>query len=143
MQTVNLSPGMENREFNSEGYLETHFDTRGDPYMAMIAESDNLLNIYYHLRYEVFCEERRFIAPRADLLDKVESDNHTIHLLLYHQELDLFVGGVRMILPQTEYPFNALPAIELDDSPFHQQFIDHTLYVPRSDYHGNFKTLNL
>lgn len=130
MDEINLNHSNDRRFLSSEDYLENHFDRRNDPYLTLIPTTNELLDIYYRLRHEVYCEERKFIEKQENFLEKVKSDDYAIPILLYHRGLNMFIGAIRVILPQADLPYNGLPAIELETSPFHDCYLTQTLPFP-------------
>jgi len=80
------------------------------------ADTDELLEQVFRLRYQVLCIEKRL--PDFDFkhypnrLEKDDYDSHSAHILLRHRSSNEFIGTVRLILADTMRPQKKLP-IEL------------------------------
>jgi N-acyl amino acid synthase of PEP-CTERM/exosortase system len=77
------------------------------------ADSSDLIEEVYRLRYQVYCLENSFEDP-ADFPDGLERDGfdrRSKHALLLHRPTNAFAGTIRVILPE---PGGArLPALQL------------------------------
>ncbi|TXI19961.1 MAG: PEP-CTERM/exosortase system-associated acyltransferase [Nitrosomonas sp.] len=76
----------------------------------VIADTHELLEIVYRLRYQVFCLEHGFLDASAypDQRETDDYDDHSAHALLRFRSSGDFVGTVRLILfnpSQPEKPF--------------------------------------
>ncbi|MCX7183870.1 MAG: PEP-CTERM/exosortase system-associated acyltransferase [Nitrosospira sp.] len=88
---------------------------------VVIADTPELLEQAFRLRYTVLCIEERlpgFEAARySDGLETDDHDRHSHHLLLKHRPSDTFIGGARLILPdplEMERPFPAEQYAQID-----------------------------
>jgi len=73
---------------------DVYFETR-------LADSPSILEAAHHLRYQVYCVERKFESAEqhhnGQEIDQY--DRHAIQGVLYHRPTDRAIGTVRMILP--------------------------------------------
>jgi N-acyl amino acid synthase of PEP-CTERM/exosortase system len=76
---------------------------RFDTYFQLLsANSQDLIERAFALRYQVYCLERQFEDPaeQPDGLEVDEYDRHAVHSLLVHRPQDAAIGTARLILPQ-------------------------------------------
>lgn len=75
-----------------------------DYFEVIPANTPELLEAAYHLRYQVFCVETGFedINQFPAKVEMDEFDKYSIHSLLKHQSTGHFAGTVRLILPQPD-----------------------------------------
>ncbi len=80
------------------------------------ANTPELLEQAYRLRYEVYCVENAFENPaeHPDGLERDEFDTHAVHSLLIHRDTGQVAGTVRLILPDRRHP---LPITRLCSDP--------------------------
>lgn len=80
------------------------------------ADTDELLEHVFRLRYQVLCVEKRLpgFDPNhyPNQLEKDNYDSHSAHILLRHRSSNEFIGTVRLILADTMRPQKKFP-IEL------------------------------
>ena len=86
-----------------------------DEYFEVItADSPELLEEVFRLRYTVLCVEARLpgfgAAHYPDGLETDEYDCHSHHILLKHRPSGDFIGGARLILPDPSNPEKPFPA---------------------------------
>jgi N-acyl amino acid synthase of PEP-CTERM/exosortase system len=88
---------------------------------VVIADTPELLEQAFRLRYTVLCIEERApgfeAAHYPDGLETDEYDRHSHHLLLRHRPSGDFIGGARLILPdplEMERPFPAEQYAQID-----------------------------
>ncbi|MDZ7803454.1 PEP-CTERM/exosortase system-associated acyltransferase [Thiohalophilus sp.] len=69
------------------------------------ANTPELKNIVYRIRYEVYCLETGFEDPRnfPDGLERDEYDDHALHALLRHRSSGEYAGCVRLITDRLGY----------------------------------------
>lgn len=83
---------------------------------VVVADTAELLEDAYKLRYQVLCVEQRLPGFDASLypneLEKDDYDNHSSHVLLRHLPSGNFIGTVRLITMNPIQPEKLLP-IEL------------------------------
>lgn len=75
------------------------------------ADSQNLLQEVYKLRYKIYCFEHEFEEP-SDFPDGIENDEydeHSEHFLLIHKATEKVMGTVRVILPDTRNLMRSFP----------------------------------
>jgi len=79
-------------------------------YDVISAETDELLELAYRLRYQVYCCENQFESaednPGNREIDEYDFKDRSVHSLLIDRSTDLVAGTVRIILPDA----NALDA---------------------------------
>jgi N-acyl amino acid synthase of PEP-CTERM/exosortase system len=76
---------------------------RFDTYFQLVsANSKDLIEKAFALRYQVYCLERQFEDPtqQPDGLECDAYDQHAIHSLLLHKQQGAAIGTARLILPQ-------------------------------------------
>jgi len=76
---------------------------RFDTYFQLLsANTQELIEQAFALRYQVYCLERQFEDPaeQPDGLEVDEYDRHAVHSLLLHRPQDAAIGTARLILPQ-------------------------------------------
>jgi N-acyl amino acid synthase of PEP-CTERM/exosortase system len=81
-------------------------------YFEMVpAVSDELKKEVYKLRYQVYCVEKGFEKPDnyEDGLEIDEYDNHSVHYLIYHRNLKVYMATTRLILPDANNPEKLFP----------------------------------
>jgi N-acyl amino acid synthase of PEP-CTERM/exosortase system len=68
------------------------------------ADSDELKQEVYKLRYQVYCVERGFEDPEAypDGIEYDEYDAHSYHYLIRHRETESYMATTRLIFPETQ-----------------------------------------
>ena len=86
------------------------FDTY---FRAVSADTRELIDQAFALRYQVYCLERQFEDPdqQAGGLEVDQFDRHSVHSLVFHRPQDEPIGTARLILPQARP--NSLPIQEL------------------------------
>ncbi len=79
----------------------------------IIADTADLLEHVYKLRYQVLCVEKRLpgfdSTHRFDQQERDSYDSHSLHALLRYRPTNDFIGTVRLILPNAEQPDKKLP----------------------------------
>lgn len=75
------------------------------------ADSAELREEVYRLRYRVYCVENNFLDLKnyTDGMEKDEYDLHSAHILLKHRSSGRFIGTVRLILQDPLNPDKAFP----------------------------------
>lgn len=88
--------------------LRASFD---EHFEVLPADSPELLEAAYRLRYRVYCQERGFedALQFPDGLERDRYDRHAAHSLLRHKLSGQFVGAVRLIRPDPDDPSGLLP----------------------------------
>jgi N-acyl amino acid synthase of PEP-CTERM/exosortase system len=80
----------------------------------VIADTSELLEIVYSIRYQVLCVQNTFPNMNAvdypDRLEKDEYDDHSCHVLLRFRPSGEFVGTARLILSGLLQPEKLFPA---------------------------------
>ncbi|MDA9982581.1 PEP-CTERM/exosortase system-associated acyltransferase [Gammaproteobacteria bacterium] len=85
--------------------------TYGDYFETKLAQTPDLLEAAYRLRYQVYCLENAFEDPseHPDGLETDSFDDHSVHSVLVHRETERIVGSVRLILPVLNGAATPLP----------------------------------
>ena len=105
---------------NDSSYHLEHWDKRNDHYELVRVDTPHLLKIFGKLRHEVYIEEERMpvkelstIVSSIDNIELDEYDDFSEHFLLNFKPLDLFIGGVRLILPDASKPLFGIRPLQL------------------------------
>jgi N-acyl amino acid synthase of PEP-CTERM/exosortase system len=79
------------------GSYHRHFD-------VLRADTPDLLDLAYRLRYQVYCVENQFEDPArcSDRREIDEDDDRSVHILLIHRRTGVVAGTARLILPRPE-----------------------------------------
>lgn len=92
--------------------MDNNFVDVFNEYFQMIpAVTDELKKEVYKLRYQVYCIETGFEDPEQypDGMEFDEFDSHSVHYLIYHRKLEVYMATTRLILPDTNNPDNLFP----------------------------------
>lgn len=95
-----------------------------------IADTPELQQEVYKIRYQVYCEEFQY-KSKEKFLDGMEQDfydSRSIHCLLKHQHSDRYVGCVRLVLRNLERLDDKFPLEQI----FHHDF--ELIKAPFCDY---------
>jgi len=79
-----------------------------DNYKITIADTDEMINESFRLRYQVYCLERNFLTGR-DGLESDEFDAFSYHTLLVNRATEEVVGSARLIVGSRWRPGNSFP----------------------------------
>lgn len=101
-------------------YTQTRYERRNDGYTVIPANTPELVNIFYQLRYIVYNQERPELKHNAqvDLAEKDEFDDNARHFLLLYKPLHMVVGGARLIIPDKDKENFGLQTLGFENSPF-------------------------
>jgi N-acyl amino acid synthase of PEP-CTERM/exosortase system len=71
-------------------------------FQAVSADTRELIDKAFALRYQVYCLEREFEDPglQAGKLETDQFDRHSVHSLVFHRPQEEPIGTARLILPQ-------------------------------------------
>ncbi len=85
----------------------------------VLADTDELREEAYRLRYEVYCVENAYEDPAENPggFERDQYDENSVHALLVHRSSGLVAGTVRLILPSPEAPARSFPIQNLCDDP--------------------------
>lgn len=91
------------------------------------ADTPQLRQISYRLRYDVYCVEHSFLdaACHPDRRESDEFDSHSLHALLQHAASGAFVGTVRLVMPRPDHPGLAMPFASLCRDPRMDDILPH------------------
>jgi len=100
------TPSPLNNDNSLVNRLDTYFD-------LVSANTRELIETAFALRYQVYCIEREFEDPsqQAGRLETDEYDRHAVHSLIVHRPQSAAIGTARLILPQARP--NSLPIQQL------------------------------
>ncbi|KFI22332.1 PEP-CTERM/exosortase system-associated acyltransferase [Nitrosococcus oceani] len=114
------------RQINTESRLADIFS---DYFDVLSANTPQLQEAVYRLRYQVYCLEIKFENPWQfpERKERDEFDKYSIHSLLKHSRTGSFAGTVRLILPRLEVE-KCFPVHTITSHPL---FLDHRQF-PRS-----------
>lgn len=89
------------------------YDAYQKYFEIVIAETPELKDIVYQVRYQVLCEEQRIPGfdgdDYPDHLEKDDFDDRSIHALLKHKSSGKFIGTVRLVLADVYAPEKPFP----------------------------------
>jgi len=90
------------------------------------ANTPQLLDAVYQLRYQVYCVETGFEDPKLypQQLEMDEFDRYSVHSLLRHRQTGIYAGTVRLILPRMDIE-KCFPIHQVTKHPLyldHEQF---------------------
>ena len=88
--------------FNLGDIFKQHFE-------IVPAYSSELKEEVYRVRHQVYCEDLKFEAARADRREIDEHDPYSLHLLMRSVKTNEFVGCTRIVRPRPENPEHPLP----------------------------------
>jgi len=82
-------------------------------YFEMIpADSEELKQEVYKLRYQVYCLERGFLDPEEDGVEYDDYDQNSCHYLIRHRESNCYMATTRLVLPDKQNPQKLFPIEE-------------------------------
>ena len=83
------------------------------------ADTPELLNEVFRIRYQVYCIENEFEDPKRNPggLERDEFDEHSVHALLVHCASQTPVGTVRLVLHRCGAPHSTLPIHRICRAP--------------------------
>lgn len=98
---------------------ERLYDAYNRYFQVIPANTPELLEKVFRLRYQVYCIEHSFedAATFPDGLERDRFDAHSVHSLLTHRPSGSVAGTVRLILPGTEEPAVDLPIEQVCREP--------------------------
>jgi N-acyl amino acid synthase of PEP-CTERM/exosortase system len=91
---------------------DTVFD---NPFEAFLADTSQSKKIHYHLRYKIYCVEKRYENPEAypDLQECDANDVHAAHFIIRSRDSAMWLGAMRLIVGQPAVlPITTLATIE-------------------------------
>lgn len=114
------------KQINTESGLADIFSVY---FEVLSANTRQLQEAVYRLRYQVYCLETKFENPWQfpERQERDEFDKYSIHSLLKHSRTNSFAGTVRLILPRPEVE-KCFPVHTITSHPL---FLDHQRF-PRS-----------
>lgn len=101
---------------------QAFYNTYWNLFTVVRADTDELKDKAYALRYDVFCRENGFIDPARypDERERDEFDERAVHHLLIHKESGKVAGTVRVLLPDERRPLTSFELQKLCDHPLLQ-----------------------
>ncbi len=87
-------------------------------FAIVLAESSDLLERAFRLRYEVYCVEHPFLdaAQNPGGRETDAFDRHSAHALLIHRASGATCGTIRLILPDRDHPTSSFPIAQVSAS---------------------------
>lgn len=82
------------------------FEVYNGMFEGVIADTEELIDECYKLRYQVYCVEHPFEEPNPEIgeYERDEFDGHSIHALLRYRPTGEFIGTVRLIMGSSDSP---------------------------------------
>jgi len=90
---------------------ERLYDLYNHYFEAIRADTPELMEEVFRLRYQVYCVEHHFENPDdfPDGLERDVYDSRSAHSLLIHRPSNTIAGSVRLVLPAHAHPTSSLP----------------------------------
>lgn len=86
--------------------LAEHFEQ----YFKIIhADTDELKNQAYKIRYDVYCDELKYLSNCEPNLETDDCDKHSYHVLLQHRASGFYAGCVRLVEQPKNNPAALFP----------------------------------
>src|ERR1043166_2726214 len=86
-------------------------------FSAQAAETVELRDVSFQLRYRVYCIENAFEDPNPDGKESDELDRHSVHSLLTYRPTGVPAGTVRLVLPLQDDPHHSFALQRVCDDP--------------------------
>jgi len=85
-----------------------------------VANTEELKQVSYKLRYEVYCAELGWEEPDKfpDHMEVDEFDPWSEHCLLFHRSTNQYAGTVRLVKTHPDFPDQGIPMVEHYDGEF-------------------------
>ena len=115
-------PNSERRAFESQDFLDNYFERRGGLYYTIEAETPFLKECFYRIRADAFVKDefKHKSVYKSQFDQRCEMDEYdksALHFLTIFRPYDMFVGGVRLILPsQNKYKKMTFPSMEVSQA---------------------------
>lgn len=124
-------PAMPTGMLLSNHAQESLYELYNGMFETIVADSDELVDECYRLRYQVYCVEHPFEEPdpAKGEYERDAFDGHSIHALLRHRDSGEFIGTVRLIMGENDSP-KRMPVFELCEQ--HLIKLPEQLYKQRS-----------
>lgn len=100
---------------NAEGKTSL-FQFYSELFECVHASTEALIDECYRLRYQVYTRELGYTEPNPDAgeYERDAYDGQSLHMLLRHRKTGEFVGTVRLIMGDNDYP-RRLPLFDISD----------------------------
>ncbi len=97
--------------FLSQGPYPTPSHPLNQWFEVIAANTPELREKVYHLRYQVYCREKRFEAPEEHPCERERDryDSRSLHSLVIDRTSGAATGTVRLILPDPRKPGDSFP----------------------------------
>lgn len=101
---------------------QAFYNTYWKSFSVVRADSEEMREKAYRLRYEVFCRENGFIDSThlPESQERDEFDERAIHHLLIHKGTGKVAGTVRVLLPDERRPLTSFELQKICDHPLLQ-----------------------
>jgi len=96
---------------------ESLYDAYNKYFKVIRADTPELLDEVFRLRYQVYCLEHKFENPEefSDGMERDDFDAHSVHSLLVHKPSGAIAGSVRLVLPLMKKQKRGLPIDDVCD----------------------------
>lgn len=124
--------------FNNEAFYSNYRKT----FSVIKADTPELLEACFKLRYLVYCAENGFQKYRhTERLEYDSYDKRAVHFLLRHNESGKNAGTVRILLPDAQNPGKNFPLQEICDHPLLQsgKKLQNICQISRLCMHPDFR----
>ncbi len=95
--------------FNAGAFYPNYQNT----FKVLRANTDELREMAFRLRYDVYCVENNFESSDLDRLEFDSYDEQALHYMLLHRPSETIVGTARLILPERETIGKSFPMQEI------------------------------
>jgi N-acyl amino acid synthase of PEP-CTERM/exosortase system len=98
-----------------------------------LADTKALRESVYHIRYQVYCEEKGIEHTNSQQVESDRYDEFSQHVLIEHNRTGIYAGCARLVLPPKNQPPLSLPYAK-----DHLDNVDLNRISPLSQIHGDF-----
>lgn len=91
----------------------TFYPSYQNTFKIVRADTDELREIAFRLRYDVYCKENMFESGDLNKLEFDSYDERAVHFLLFHKPSEAAVGTARLTLPNVEALGKSFPMQEI------------------------------
>lgn len=95
-------------------------------FKLVLADTEDLRNEVYRIRYQVYCQELHYEDAKA-FPDGLEHDIYDVssrHCLLLHRSTNTYAGCVRLVFNDNHDPSRILPFEQFCSSSLHREAVD-------------------
>jgi len=122
LTAANRQPVLSHRGDTRQQKILSVWDDLDDCFDMLVADTPELLDQVYRLRFQVYCREKGFEQPadRDQGREQDEWDPQSIHLLLRHRRGGIPLATARLVLVASDDPRRPFPVerhVDLDTDP--------------------------